>query len=101
MMKIYEVLEDSYFTSSCFNIAYPDTGDIYFIITYLDNKKYRFQFNKNNQVEYAPGQLYSSNTVQTANFDICLDQIKLWVKLIRDEITVSNAHIFKEINELQ
>lgn len=100
MQKIHNTLEDSYFTSGCFTLAYPDTGDNYIDIRYLDRNDIYFTWATNNWATYSPGEILEVTQV-SVNFDGCIAHIKTWLSSIRNELRAMHSPIFKELDEMR
>ena len=103
MMTINKILEDSYCTSACFDVQYPDNGDNYIIITFVDYPGYYFHYmpDSNNAVEYCPGQYFDTVYLKNIDFSQCVEQIKIWIDSIRSELSTAHIRMSKEHNELQ
>jgi chaperonin cofactor prefoldin len=102
IIKIHEALDNSYFTSASFNVVYPDSGDIFVRITFIDKEDYYFNYLPSaNTVKYSPGPLLSVTSVGGVGFDTFIAHISSWINYIRSELLAINNYIFKELNELQ
>jgi hypothetical protein len=100
MQKIHKILEDSYFTVGCFSVTYPDTGDYYIDIRYLDRNDIYFNWATNSYATYSPGEVLEVTQI-AVNFDNCMRQITTWLSCIRNELRAIHSPIFRELDEMR
>lgn len=103
--RIYQELDDSYFTSDNFSLSFPDKGDLYFECRFIDNKSFLYQIctgigsGEQYAVRYSPGNIHNTEKFDTSSFDKCISGLRTWTSNIRNELKASR--IYGEFEEFK
>lgn len=107
MKRVISALEQSHFTSAGFAVDFPDGGEQYVVITFLDDDSFFFKIGSDEEnyrgkfkVSYVPGTVIIASEYSTSDFDQCVKSIDKWSQNVREEI-VSAHPLFSEFEELR
>jgi methyl-accepting chemotaxis protein len=109
--EIYDLLENTYFGSSNFDVTFKDfaTQQIIFQVTFLGDLRFKFVVKKpytyNKSVEFltdeAPGlKFLTSEEYSCENFHQIYNRLKAWIERLREELIASNP-LVNEVSTLR
>ena len=97
--KIFEILDESYFTSSGFRVTFPSENNICTSIKFQDNNEYSFEITdtyttgdvrgkliQQYSVDRKPGEYTDIDNLKTKDFDECLEYLRDWLKIVEEEL---------------
>jgi hypothetical protein len=96
MRKLKEALDNSAFTLSDFQVAFPDQGKVYAAATFMPMPQYTFKVIPDGTdvlTEETPGESYWTQKVDCYSMGAAIDRISMWTKNIRADIRASTPAI--------
>jgi len=101
--KMQKALDETYFTAASFNANFPDAGNTFAQIRFIDNTNYVFTFSEYRsqyKVEYTPASVKWTSTFATNDFDDVIKSLGKWAENIRNEI-IASTPFYQEFENLK
>ncbi|MBN1765351.1 MAG: hypothetical protein JW860_08855 [Sedimentisphaerales bacterium] len=89
MKHVLDILENSHFTSACFEVTFPPEGDTLIDIAFIDYPEFYFRVDiKDTEYNYdfVPAYVFKQENDTVSDFDIVFDRLDAWTTNVRHEL---------------